>query len=157
MACILQDRERATWLLDYCERKLPPVLAAELDRHLAVCPDCAHAVEAQRQVWAALDSWEAPEASADFNPRLYGRIGRESRRPWWQAILPDTRVWSWQPAMPLAAACLAVLAVALFRAPSSPEPGTKAKADTIDVEQVERTLHDLEMLEQLGLSNSDQV
>lgn len=156
MACILQDRERATWLLDYCERKLPPALAAELERHLAVCPDCARAVEAQRHVWAALDRWEVPPVSPDFNARLYGRIEQE-RRPWWRAIVLDARLFTWKPAMPLAAACLAVLAVALFRAPSLPEPGTKAQADTIDVEQVERTLHDLEMLEQLSLSNSDQV
>lgn len=158
MACILRDRERATWLLDYCERKLSPALTAELERHLTVCPDCARAVDAQRQVWAALDGWEAPPVSPDFNARLYGRIEQESRRPWWRAITGEARLWTWKPAMPLAAACLAILAVALFRAPSLPEPGTKAQADTIiDVEQVERTLHDLEMLEQLSLSSSDQV
>ena len=157
MACLLQDKERAAWLLDYCERNLPPALAAEVERHLAVCPDCARTVEAQQKVWAALDVWDPPQVSPNFNARLYARIEQEDAQPWWRTILPDARVWTWKPAMPLAAACLAVLAVALFRAPSMPEPGPKAQADSIDVEQVERTLHDLEMLEQLGLSNSDKV
>lgn len=157
MACLLQDRERAAWLLDYCERNLSPALASEVERHLAVCPDCARTVDAQRQVWAALDGWDAPQVSPGFNARLYGRIGQDEAKPWWQGLLSDSRAWTWRPAMPLAAACLAVLAVALFRAPSIPEPGAKAQVDSIDVEQVERTLHDLEMLEQLGLANGDKV
>jgi anti-sigma factor RsiW len=157
MACLLQDKERAAWLLGYCERNLPPALAAEVERHVAVCPDCARTVEAQQKVWAALDVWDPPQVTPNFTARLYSRIEQEEARPWWRTVLPNARVWTWKPAMPLAAACLAVLAVALFRAPSMPEPGPKAQADSIDVEQVERTLHDLEMLEQLGLSNSDKV
>lgn len=147
MRCLAQDSQHAALLLDYCERRMEPELAAELERHLAVCPDCARVVESQKTVWQALDLWEPGAISADFNARLYDRIREVEAEPVWRRWLHALPGWHWKPAMPLAAACLAILAVALWRAPATSDPTTGD--DSIDVEQVERTLNDLDMLQQL--------
>ena len=147
MRCLAQDSQYAALLLDYCERRLEPDLAAEVERHVAICPDCARVVEAQKAVWQALDLWEPGAISADFNARLYERIREADAEPVWRQWLNAVPGWHWKPAMPLAAACLAILAVALWRGPAMPDAATGDEA--IDVEQVERTLSDLEMLQQL--------
>lgn len=149
MRCLLQSGDDAVLLLDYCERKLDPALAFELEQHIAVCPDCARIVEAQQAVWNALDDWQPAPISADFNERVWRRIEAENARPWWRRWLQWGAVTSWKPAMPLAAACMVLAAVALFQTPAgTPQP--KSQPENIDVEQVETTLHDLDMLQQLG-------
>jgi anti-sigma factor RsiW len=154
MACLLDAKERANLLLDYCERRLSVAVAAEFERHLAVCEDCAAMVAAQREVWEALEAWEAEPVSPSFDARLYNQLERMDAEPWWQRWVPGSGRKPWKPAMPLAAACLAVLAVALLRTPAAPEPPGGAGEETIDVEQVETVLNDLEMLEQLGLTKA---
>jgi hypothetical protein len=124
--------------VDYVRRTLKPETAAAFERHLDLCLDCRAAVAAQQALWSALDAWATPEISPDFNRRLYARIDAG-------------RAWSWRPAMGLAAACLVLIAMLLFRAPSQPDPPARA-ADSIDLEQVERTLDDLEMLRELGVA-----
>ncbi|MCC6585622.1 MAG: zf-HC2 domain-containing protein [Bryobacterales bacterium] len=153
MKCLAQDSQDAALLLDYCERRLEPELAAQLERHLAVCPACARMVEAQRTVWEALDVWEPGAISADFNARLYSRILEMEAEPAWRRWLKAIPGWHWKPAMPLAAACLAILAVALWRGPAASDQ--PAGDDAIDVEQVERTLSDLDMLQQLTAMPAD--
>jgi hypothetical protein len=149
----MQGRENAGVLLEYVERKLAPGAAAAFERHVDVCPACREALGAQQAVWAALDAWDAAEISADFNRRLYARIESEQRRAWWQRLFEPVLPGSLRPAMPLAAACMVLVAVLVFRGPSDVEWQTKA-APSIDIEQVERTLDDLEMLKQLGVTEA---
>ena len=64
-------------LLAHTSRKLDAERAAVLEEHLANCPACREYAAAQFAVWEALDAWEAPEVSADFDRRLYARIDEE--------------------------------------------------------------------------------
>jgi hypothetical protein len=137
--------------VDYVRRTLAPEAAAAFERHLDLCAACRQAVNAQQAVWSALDAWEAPAISPDFNRRLYQRIEADRGRAWWRRLLEPVTPWSLRPVMPLAAACLVLIAVLLFRAPSQPDRPARA-ADAIDIEQVERTLDDLEMLRELGVT-----
>jgi hypothetical protein len=154
----MQSRENADVLLQYVERKLAPETAAAFEGHVEFCPACREALGAQQAVWSALDAWEAAEISPDFNRRLYQRIESERRRAWWKRMFEPVLPWSVRPAMPLAAACMVLMAVMVFRGPA--DPGWQGKsmrsAESIDIEQVERTLDDLEMLQQLGVAEPGQ-
>ncbi len=152
--CPMQTGETASLLLDYCDRKLPLELMEEMDRHLAVCGSCRDAVAGQKAVWAALEAWEPEPVAVDFDRRLYRRIDEEQSRPWWKRLLEFPGAISWKPAMSLAAACLVLAGVALFRLPSGAD--LPAQTDKIDVEQVEKTLDDMDMLRQLGLNTQEE-
>jgi len=149
--CPIQSRQDASILLDYLDRRLSAEAMAEMDRHAAACASCRQAIQMQRQVWAALDGWEPEPVSAHFNRRLYERIEAENRKPWWN------KAAGWltaKPAFPAAALAMAVVAVLLLRMPPAGSPeSTKAKLDSVvDIEQVDRTLDEMEMLRQLGVA-----
>jgi anti-sigma factor RsiW len=150
MQCPIQSRENAELLLAYVERKLEPELAVTFERHLQACPACRDALAAQAAVWSALDRWEAAEISADFDLRLYARIEADQQRAWWRRVFDPALPRSIRPAMPVAAAAMLLVAIGLFRAPSEADWQRDRKVTTIDVEQVESTLDDIEMLQQLG-------
>ncbi|MEZ5355684.1 MAG: hypothetical protein R2762_23875 [Bryobacteraceae bacterium] len=157
--CPLQDQELASILLEYCDRTLSPDMAEGLERHFAVCADCREAVEAQRAVWAALDEFKPDFAVGAFDDEVLARVAEESR-PRWGRLLAWPN-FSSAPVIPLAAAAMVLMAVMLFRAPladSTDDNGDGVrflKSDLIvDVEQVDRTLDDIEMLRQLGLASS---
>ena len=162
----MQSRENSDVLLAYVERTLAPEAAAAFERHAQTCAACREALGAQQAVWAALDGWDAAEIATDFNRRLYQRIEAEERRAWWRraigGMFEPVLPWSMRPAMPLAAACMVLVAAFLIRSPGDGEwkavrggevvRGAETRgAETMDVEQVERTLDDLEMLKQLGV------
>jgi anti-sigma factor RsiW len=149
--CPLQSGDEGAILLSYLDRRLDPASTEALDRHISICPDCSRVVAAQRSVWNALDQWEPVAVSAGFDDRVMARIAAE-REPasWWRRL--NAHGW-WRPAMPVAAACVALLAVAVWREPvtaENPSPGM----DSAEVQQVEDTLSDLEMLRQLGLTEA---
>ncbi len=152
MKCELQRGENAALLLEYCEHRLAPEMAAVVEQHLAVCPECAQVVDAQHAVWAALEEWRPAEISADFEERLLLKLERERHTSWWRRALEPSGLLGWKPAMPLAAACLALVAILLFQTP--PTPTVPAGAETIDVDQVDNTLRELETLQQLGVGIS---
>ncbi len=150
LRCPIQSGDNAEILLAYVDRKLDPETAAVLDRHVEGCMGCRQLLASQRMVWEALDSWEAESVSTDFNRRLYRRIENEEGR-WWRRLLEPAFPWSMKPAMPVAAACLVLVAAFLFRTPGGWESGLAGRQEVVDVEQVELTLEDLEMLRQLGV------
>jgi hypothetical protein len=108
-------------------------------------------VEAQREVWSALEGFGAPAVSADFNARLYARIAQEQSEPAWRKwarriFQPALPVPMWKPAVSLAAAA-AVLAIALaVRTPEPVQAPKQVRAEMVDIEQVANTLDDLEIL-----------
>ncbi|MCP5109430.1 MAG: hypothetical protein GY953_01200, partial [bacterium] len=64
--------------------------------------------------------------------------------------------FSMRPALPLAAACLILVAALLIRMP--PDPGASAVAgETVDIEQVERALEDMEMLFVLDVALTEEA
>jgi anti-sigma factor RsiW len=142
MRCPIETRETADVLLAYCARRLDAEAAAALERHMASCAACREVYEGQRAVWKALEDWEAAPVTPDFDRRLYGRIEREASAPWWRAALPPGGLM--RRVLPIAAAAgLLVMAGGLIDNGPSPD---MARSETVRVDQVERTLEDLELL-----------
>ncbi len=164
MNCPLRNDEGAALILDYCSRKLDADSVLSFERHLSGCEDCSRVVEAQKYVWDALGSYETlPAVSDDFDEKLWARIERAEARNWWRKLLDGpalgwSSILSWKPAMVTATACTAVLAVMVL-APTGSETGVvehapfeKAKVERgVDLEQVEGSIEDLDMLRQLGV------
>jgi anti-sigma factor RsiW len=151
MNCLSKMKEGAELLLDYCAGTLAPARVADIDAHIGTCAECRRVVDAQRDIWRALDQWTPPEVSPDFDKRLYSRIKEEQAAPVWSQWMrrlfqPAVPVPFWKPAMSLAAAC-AVLAVGLaVHTPEPRDPVSQIHADHVDIEQVANTLDDLELL-----------
>jgi hypothetical protein len=158
MNCPLETRENAQLLLDYCTRKLEPGPAAVLERHIAICDACREFARGQRAVWQALDAWEAAPVSLDFDRRLYHRI--EAHVSWWSLLLrpfrrPFDTVTLRRGLNAAAMACLLVVAgIVLERPAISPIPPPKdvseTQVDSVQPEQVERTLDAMEMLNEFS-------
>ncbi len=157
MQCPMQNNEATGFLLDYCDRKLDAANAALVEKHLQICGSCRELVEAQSAVYKSLQAWSAIDASPDFNRRLYARIEAEKRKSGilrLAAMLAER--WSLLPRRRVAAfvaVCALLLAAIWIHAPLNSQNGEQepqAKARPVDVEQVERTLQDLDMLHQLN-------
>jgi anti-sigma factor RsiW len=154
MNCPIQNEETAELLLAYTARRLDASKTAMLESHMDVCPECAEFRAGQEMVWQALDAWVAPPVTPDFNRRLYQRIEAEAAEPWYKRLF--TSPWSmWKPAIPLAAACLLVVAGFVLDHPVASNPSANAPAIRVGVaeaEQVESALDDLQLLRQLDSS-----
>jgi hypothetical protein len=151
MNCPTKRNEDAEILLDYCAQTLSPLQTAEFEIHLKQCADCSRLVEAQKEVWGALEAWTPAPVSSNFDARLYARIAAEQTAPAWQLWLrrifqpPVPYAW-WKSAVPLTAAC-AVLAAGLYvRTPDATDAAKSLRADKVDIEQVEQTLEDFDIL-----------
>ena len=148
MECPVQTRENTDLLLDYCAHRLGGEAAAALERHMEHCALCREFSARQGAVWSDLDVWEAEPVSPDFKRKLYARIEREERAGLWARLFGPWRL-SLKPALPLAVASIVLMAAFLAQSPPTvPKP---AQVETVDVEQVERALDDLDMLRQLPL------
>jgi hypothetical protein len=126
---------------------------ARIREHLTMCLGCAEVAEGQRMVWKALDAWEAPEVSPDFNRRLMSRIESEVTGPW------ERWLGRWRPfivykGLPVAAAvALTVTLLVVGGHPTkrpSPAPGEVIENASIAPEQAEAVLEDLETLRELN-------
>jgi anti-sigma factor RsiW len=156
MNCPMESREHAQWLLDYRAGKLEPELAARLEEHIASCGACEEFARGQRAVWEALDAWEAAPVSTDFDRRLYRRI--EAQVAWWELLVRPFRSGfrTMTPRRILAAtaaACLLLTAGVLLEQPAvlpAPAPTDMAQVDTVQPEQVERTLDAMEILNEFS-------
>ena len=152
MNCPLETRENAQLLLDYCTRRLEAEPAAALERHIAMCGACREFAQGQRAVWEALDDWEAAPVSADFDRRLYRRI--EVRVSWWELLVRRFRPRPQWRRLPAAAmVCMLLIAgVMLDRSAVSPapSPGDTAQVESVQPEQVERTLDAMEVLDEFS-------
>jgi hypothetical protein len=133
MDCPIRTQET---LLDLWAGSLSP----ELERHIAECRDCRAWVASQRSASEALDGWEAPPISPDFDRRLYCRI-EAAQRPWWS---PALRL---RPVLSLAMASIVLLAAILMQSP----PPRQVQVENIDADRLEAALEDMEMLRQFSL------
>lgn len=156
MNCPIRNEETADLLLAYTARRLDPARTATLENHMDVCPECAEFRAGQELVWQALDAWEAPPVTPDFNRRLYQRIEIEAAAPWYKRLF-TTPIAMWKPVIPLAAACMLVVAGFMLDhpvtniAPPNPIPAIHSVAEA---EQVENALDDLQLLRQLDTSGT---
>ncbi len=152
MNCPTKRNEDAGILLDYCAQTLSRRQAEEFENHLKQCADCSRVVEAQKDVWGALETWTPVPVSVNFDARLYARIAGEQAAPAWRTWLlrilrPPVPYPLWKSAVPLAVAC-AVLALGLsVRTTDAANAGKpQLRADKVDIEQVEQTLEDFDIL-----------
>lgn len=168
-------RQASEAILAYGAGALPAVDTTAFRQHLNTCAECKQTIEAQREVWSALDSWTPNEAPSNlpsnflpsnFDERLYARIGAYERQSGWSRV--SSRVWrsvanafspgwSWKPIMPIAVACTALIVASLMNSPVPkhlPPPSVQQTSDTgVDLQQIERALDDLDMLKQFGLTS----
>ena len=157
MDCPIKTQENTDWLLDYAAGRLRGQRAAQFARHVDTCGDCAAFVSAQQVVWNALDQWEPEALSLDFDRRLYESI--EEARPSSALLRALRRLFGplqplWRPVVPLAAACLLIVAGVMLHAPRAVivPADSPMRVEKIEPEQVERTLDDMQMLRELAVT-----
>ena len=141
-------------LVAYAAGELEPAAAAMLREHLAACAPCRSLARQQAALWTALDAWEAPAPSLDFDRRLYRRIDGETDQPWWRRLSRPFRIMPLRQALPLTAmACLLLMAGMIVHQPGKyaaiPRSGEAVRAD-----QAERNLDDFELLRQFSAASS---
>lgn len=152
MNCPTKRNEDAEILLDYCAQTLSPEQTAEFEIHLKQCADCSRLVEAQKEVWGALEAWTPAPVSTNFDARLYARIAKEQTAPAWQLWLgrifhPPVPYPLWKSAVPLVAACAVLAAGLAVRMPDATDAVQhQVRAEKVDIEQVEQTLEDFDIL-----------
>jgi anti-sigma factor RsiW len=149
--CPMEAREGAELVLAYCSRRLDPDKSEWFERHLEACVSCQETVAAQRQVWEALDYWDALPVPRDFDRRLEWRIEAEARKPWSQRLSGLSLTGWLRPAIPVASMAALALTVFLVRAPDPPDTDFQPRVEAAEVEQAESALEDLEMIRQFTL------
>jgi anti-sigma factor RsiW len=150
MECPSKHESSSEVLISYVEGSLSPSKVFAFERHLETCEQCREITAAQRELWDALDSWTPAKISTDFDQRLYQRIASDN------VTSGDGLAWgAWRRAMPMAAACAALVVGFLLHGPSSEASISKAEETVAtpgrgpQIEQVESALEDFEMLRQL--------
>jgi anti-sigma factor RsiW len=155
MECPLLTQENAELLLAYCARKLDSETERVLERHMEHCDACRKFGESQKLVWTALDAWETSPVSMDFDRRLYRRIESEQQKGWlsrlFSPVMPPSLPPIFRPALPLAAACITLLAVFLINTPTQSDLSRQVRIEKVDVDKVESALEDLDMLQQFSV------
>jgi anti-sigma factor RsiW len=147
MTCPLQTEE-TDLLLDYSAGRLDSARAAALARHMEACQACAQFLTEQTAVWKALDEWEPAPVSMDFNRRLWQRIDAAAAVPWYKNLGAI-----WKPAIPLTAAIAVIAAGFLLDHPGA-RPTHVPSVTVQEANQVEQTLDDIQLLDQLDAVNS---
>ena len=158
MDCPLKTREGAGQLLDFCSGGSLSV-AGPLAQHIAECAACREFASGQQSVWEAMDAWQTPAVSADFDRRLYSRL--EAQDSWWERLVLSVRrmSWggaSWGRAIPgtALAGVLLTTGVLLLRPDAPPSPNRAAnepaKVESIRPEQVEYTLDTMDVLNEFS-------
>lgn len=155
MLCPLQRSGNSGIFLDYCARRLDSETAAQLQRHMSNCPECGRFAAGQAAVWAALDEWESVPASADFDQRLYQRISAQERRRFWTRVFGEGL--SWKPALSFGAACATIAVMFVLNGPErrssepvSPPVQPVSIVESLEPDQIERSIEDFEMLRQFS-------
>jgi hypothetical protein len=145
----MESGENRDLLLSMAAGRLDAASAAAVERHARSCAACGAFLEDQRELWTALEAWEAPPVAADFDRRLYRRIDERESRGWWTRLFAPLL----RPAVPVAAtACLLVVAGMIGMGPDRVTPPAADAAQAREVELVESALEDLDMLRQFDLA-----
>jgi anti-sigma factor RsiW len=157
MNCPMENREGEELLLNYVLGALNAQEAASFDQHILNCTACSKFAHGQKAVWEALDLFEPASISADFDRRLYQRIEKVSwwERWWDRAVATLSSPVLTHRGLPIAAAA-AVLAIAGFiwehpyATPGQPQSALSAEVQTVQPDQVQHALDDMEMLREFN-------
>jgi anti-sigma factor RsiW len=150
MKCPSEGRENAELLLAHASRRLDAERAAVLERHMASCPACREYAAAQFAVWEAMESWSAPEVSADFDRRLYQRIEQEVS--WLDLVLRRFRPLAGRLVPVAAAACLLIAAGVLLQRPDGTAvmPTPSAQVEPLAADQADNALQEMQILQEFS-------
>lgn len=105
------------YIEDYLEGRLSLEMAAQIDKHLASCPDCQKELKGWQELFQELDSlslaYESP--SSEFTKKVMQKIAEQESRPvesWWEKMHHLLTI----PHLPLkwVAALGMILAIVLF-------------------------------------------
>ena len=145
--------ENADLLLEFVAGRLDAEDGSCFERHLEVCASCREAVGGRQAVWEALDAWETPPVSPDFDRRLYARIEREVS--WWDRVLRPFRPALMRVGLPVAAAAGLALAAGMIVVDRStvvtPAPQkASVQLESLRPDQAESALEDMEMLQEIN-------
>jgi anti-sigma factor RsiW len=157
MKCPMENVEGEELLLNYVSGALDTQEAASFDAHMLSCAACREFAHGQKAVWRALDLFEPASISADFDRRLYERIEKIScwNRWWDTAVANFSSPMLTHRGLPIAAAA-AVLAIAGFiwehpsATPAKPQSPLSAEVQTLQPDQVQHALDDMEMLREFN-------
>jgi hypothetical protein len=129
---------------------LDPPRSASLAEHIRNCPACTEFSAVRQSVDIALDLWEAPAVSADFDSRLYGRIAREIT--WWELLVRPFRAPFASRVAPVAAALVLIVGAGLWieRPGALPAPPRSAAVEALPPEQAEVALEDMETMQEFS-------
>lgn len=149
MNCPMKTGENAEYLLDYASGKLTAGMRAELALHIEGCPVCREFTGGQDAVWQVLGEWEPAAVSMDFDRRLFQRI-EQQQVSWWTRLN-----WQLNPlfrhAVPIGATAGVILMAGLLMnrpatVPVTANPESAQVVETLQPDQVEHALDDMEML-----------
>lgn len=156
MGCYMKEDQRRDLLLAHASGRLDPSAAAELNHHAQSCSDCAAILRTQSAISSALNLWQPADVSSDFDKRLFARLEAAETAPWTERLASSLADWFRpilaRPAIPLAAAALLLAGGFALDHPTKP----LVHVSSTEVEQVETTLDDLEMLHQFDASPTEQ-
>ena len=155
----MECRENAELLPRYAAGELDAESRVRFERHTEACAACREAADAQRKVWIALDAWEAPAVSPDFDVRLAGRIASEPEASLWERFQAFLRPALIRRGLPIAAAAGLAITAAVFldRSPRvRPAEPAAAQVEPIRADQQESVVEDMQMLQEFdGLAHPD--
>lgn len=138
--------DRREEIVAYLDGELGPSERSALEAHLAGCPVCQRALEAERRLSSALGELSPLQPSANFEARFWARIAREQEAPsgW------GPRRFTRRLALALAgAAALAAAAILALRGRVDGEGDWPIVANAQDLELLEDP--DLELIEIVDL------
>jgi hypothetical protein len=133
------------------QRLLDRARPASLEHHIRDCPVCGEFTAAQASVAKALDLWDAPAVSADFDRRLYRRIELDVR--WWEFLLRPLSAPVTARGGVVAAVALVLLAAGLWIERPGAFPAPPPQSATIEAlapDQAEHALQDMETMQEFG-------
>jgi anti-sigma factor RsiW len=155
----MENGESEELLLNYVSGALDAQEAASFDQHILICAACREFAHGQKAVWQALDLFEPASISADFDRRLYQRIEKVS---WWDRIVAALHSpMLTHRGLPIAAAAAALLVAGVVwerpsAAPAKPKAPLSVEGLTLQADQVQHALDDMEMLREFNhLMRSD--
>jgi anti-sigma factor RsiW len=148
------EERRPAILVAYAAGELDRETASALERHLADCAACRPVAAGQTAVWEALDAWEAPPVSPDFDRRLYRRIDEGPGISWWERLTRPFRSMPLSQALPLTALAGLLLMASLLLHRPGPTAPVAQQHEVVGANQVENTLDDLDLLRQLSTADA---
>ena len=74
----------------YLDSELPPPLIAEVEKHLAECPQCRNELASQKRIWDSLAAFSTPEPGEELETAVFRQIAKaeNSLRPRQMVLFP---------------------------------------------------------------------